>query len=338
MADNLRVAIVGGGIRGSMFARVVQEHPFATLAGFCETSDATAAALRDDFDAPVEDDLTDLLDTQQPDAVVIATPDFAHLEPGLACLERGLHVLFEKPLATTVDDARQLKQAAESSPGRVMIGFENRWNPRFQTVRRLLAEANAPVIAQRALLQDTDFVPRTMLSWADRSTPGWFLFPHSLDMAMWLSGAAPVEVYARGVRKVLTRDGIDTWDRISASLLMSDDSIVDLDSGWVLPQSRPAVFQFRFDIETAADQFEIEIDRAGITRYDADAVTYVHGPDTDARGRLVGGPIDMMRDFIDLCLGQDVPVPGIEDGYRNAVAIAALHESLQTNTNIVIQY
>lgn len=272
------------------------------------------------------------------DAVVVATPDFAHKEAGLGALERNLHVLFEKPLATSRADAIALRDAAKASSGKVMVGFENRWNPKFQQVRDILASGENPIVAQRVLLQDTEFVPRQMLSWAARSTPGWFLFPHSLDMAMWLSGAHPVEVFARGVKKVLAPDSIDTYDRIAASFLMSDDSILDLDSGWVLPESRPSVFEFRYGIEAKGLEFEIEIDRSGVTSYGTTSANYLFGPAKDARGRLVGAHIDMMRDFIDYCLGADLDVPSVDDGFRVTEAIATLHEALESRTNKTIQY
>ncbi len=334
-ADTLRVGIVGGGIRGSMFARVVEEHPAASLGAICEPADAVRARLAQDVTAPVHAGLEEFF-AEGLDAVVIATPDFAHLEAGRQALARNLHVLFEKPLATSMEDAVQLRDAAAASTGHVMVGFENRWNSKFQAVHQALRESQCALVAQRVLLQDTEFVPREMLSWAGRSTPGWFLFPHALDMAMWLSGAHPVEVFARGVKKVLAPDGIDTYDRISASFLMSDDSIVDLDSGWVLPQSRPSVYVFRYGVEAAGVEFEIEIDRAGLVRYGADGIHYLGPPPTDARGRLTGPHIEMMRDFIDLCAGADLAVPGIDQGFQVTKALVALHQSLDTRDNIPI--
>lgn len=334
-SSQLRVGVVGGGIRGSMFARVIEEHPGSTLGAICEPSEPVRARLADDVTAPVHAGL-DAFFAEGLDAVVIATPDFAHLEAGREALSRNLHVLFEKPLATSLEDAVQLRDAAAAAAGHVMVGFENRWNPKFQAVHQALRETKSALVAQRVLLQDTEFVPREMLSWAARSTPGWFLFPHALDMAMWLSGARPVEVFARGVKKVLAPDGIDTYDRISASFLMSDDSILDLDSGWVLPQSRPSVFVFRYGVEAAGVEFEIEIDRAGLVRYGADGIHYLSAPPTDARGRLTGPHIDMMRDFIDLCTGADLAVPGIDQGFAVTRALVALHQSLDTHDNIPI--
>lgn len=333
----LRVGIVGGGIRGSVFAQTVVEHPESELAGFVELNAGVAERLRASFGVAVHERIDDMLG-REVDAVIIATPDFAHLEPGLKALRAGKHVLFEKPLATSADDARQLKEAADASDARVVVGFENRWNPKFNAVRQILTDEDKPLIAQRVLLSDTEFVPRRMLSWAGTSSPAWFLFPHSLDMAMWLSGARPVEVHARGVKKVLAPDGIDTYDRVSASFLMSDDSILTLESGWVLPESRPAVFQFRYDIETYGNQFEITIDDSGITRFHDAGASFVGAPATDRRGRLVGAHIDMVRDFVDCSLGEDLDVPGIDAGYEVSMAIVAAHESLSTNNNVTIKY
>lgn len=335
MEVGVRIGVVGGGIRGSMFGSVIREHPRGALVGFCDPSPGARTSLTQRFGVPVHEEVGALI-AEGLDALVVATPDFAHLEAGLAGLRAGLHVLFEKPLATTLPDALALSEAAEASPGQVMVGFENRWNPKFQMVREMLREAATPLIAQRVLLQDTEFVPRRMLSWAGKSSPAWFLMPHTLDLAMWISGAEPVEVFARGVRKVLVPDGIDTYDRIAASFLLSDGSILDLDSGWVLPESRPSVFQFRYGLEAKGLEFDIEIDRSGVTSFDASGVRYLGGPETDLRGRLLGPHIDMMRDFIDLCAGAEIDHPTIAQGLLVTRSIHALHESLETRTNVAI--
>lgn len=335
MSDRIRVGVVGGGIRGTVFSRVIEEHPRSCLAGICEPDAAAADRLRGEFSAPVHPGVEALL-REGLDALIVSTPDFAHLEPGLAALSAGIDVLFEKPLATSLDEARQLRDAAHASGSRVMVGFENRWNPKFQAVRQTLGASGAALVAQRVLLQDTEFVPRRMLSWAARSTPGWFLFPHALDLAMWLGGVRPVEVFARGVRKILAPDGIDTYDRLSASFLMSDGSLADLDSGWVLPESRPSVFVFRYGLEAAGLEFEIDIDRAGLTSYDAKGARYLGAPETDSRGRLVGPHIEMVRDFIDYCDGADIAVPTVDDGFAVTQALDALHRSLESHDNVTI--
>ncbi|GGL43693.1 Gfo/Idh/MocA family oxidoreductase [Phycicoccus endophyticus] len=336
MTDRLHVAVVGGGIRGRMYGAVVQEHPGSTLVGVCETAPAASAAVAEQFAVPVRASLAELLEhVDAVDAVIVATPDFAHREAGELALSHGLHTLFEKPLATTVEDARALRDARPAGV-HSMVGFENRWNPSFQSVRAALHESGEAFLAQRAALQDTHWVPREMLAWSSRSTPAWFLMPHSLDMAMWLSGSTPVEVFARGVRTVLAADGIDTWDRVSASFVMSDGSLVTLDSGWALPTGRPAVFDFRFEVETRAGHYLVDVDRSGVTRVTDTGLTYLGPPEHDLRGRLRGAPVEMTRDFIDLCRGADVDVPSLDHGVTVTTAIEALHRSLATGQNIRI--
>lgn len=335
MANQLKFGVIGGGIRGSMFAQTIRDHPRSKLVGFCDPNPTAATRLQQEFSVPVYPTVPGLLESGVT-AVVVATPDFAHLEAGLAALNAGIHVMFEKPLATTMADADALRTAAQASTSKVMLGFENRWNPKFQLARQALQETDAILIAQRALLQDTEFVPREMLSWSARSTPGWFLMPHSLDLALWLSGAKPVEVFARGVKKILCPDGIDTYDRISASVLLSDNSLLTLESGWVLPTSRPAIFEFRYGIEAQGLELEIEIDPSGVTSFSQEATRYLLGPATDNRGRLLGAPVDMMRDFIDYCDGAELDVPTLEDGFIVTKTIARLHESLASNSNLPI--
>lgn len=331
-----RIAVIGGGIRGRVFADVVRRHPGAELAGMCDLDQGRRDSLAREFDVPGARTLEELMHIAPVDATIVATPDFAHREPVLAALDAGLDVLVEKPLATRDRDAEEIARLARESGRRLMVGFENRWNPLVAAVRSEVRDAGAKLVSQRALLQDTIFVPREMLSWADGSSPGWFLMPHSLDLAMWISGACPTEVFARGVRSVLASSGTKTWDRISASFAMSDGSILDLDSGWVQPLGKPNVFEFRFEIETAQGAWVLDIDDTGARRFDAERMDTVAAPPVDHRGRPRGPQADMTVDFIDALLGEDLALPGPDEGLVVTRAISAVHESLETGQPIAI--
>lgn len=327
---NARIAIIGGGIRGRIFAETTHHHPGAELVAICEPDQARAAQLGGELGVPTYPSIDALLGSRaELDGVVVATPDFAHEQPAVTALEAGVDLLVEKPLATTSEEAQRIIAAAESGGGRIVVGFENRWNPLFRAVREQLQDVGAPV-SQRALLQDTIHVPTEMLGWASRSSPAWFLMPHSLDMATWLSGAVPVEVFARGVRRVLPALGVDTWDRVSASFAMSDGSILDLDSGWVQPLGKPSVFEFRFEVETSKEAYVVDVDATGARRTTAERTTTVGAPSHDHRGRPVGVAADMMRDFLDAVGGADLDLPGAAHGLLITRAIEAVHRSLET--------
>lgn len=328
-----RVGVIGGGIRGRIFAETTHHHSGAELVAVCEPNRDRATALGDALGIQTFDSVDELLSSgAELDAVVVATPDFAHEQPAVAALDAGLDLLIEKPLATSEEEAQRIIAAAVRGGGRIVVGFENRWNPLFSAVHHRLRSDNHRMVSQRALLQDTIFVPTEMLSWAAKSSPAWFLMPHVLDMATWLSGARPVDVFARGVNHVLRDRGVDTWDRVSASFAMSDGSILDLDCGWVQPTGKTSVFEFRFEVETDADAYVIDVDATGARHATAARTGTLGALEHDNRGRPQGVAADMMRDFIDLVSGADLDLPGAEQGLLITRALEAVHRSLETGS------
>ncbi|SDS38026.1 Gfo/Idh/MocA family protein [Microlunatus soli] len=328
-----QIGVVGGGIRGSMFAAAVRQNPAARLEAVCEPDPTRRERIASDLDVATFGDLASMIDsTPELTALIIATPDFAHREVALAGIAAGLDLMIEKPLATTRPDARAIVAAAQAAGTKIMVGFENRWNPRFAEVRRQLAAHPAPVVNQVINLNDTRYVPTRMLSWAARSSPGWFLMPHSLDLAMWLSGATPISVFARGRRGALAAAGVDTWDALTASFTMSDDSLLVLNSQWVLPETTPAVFDFRYEIHTEAASYHFDISHDSVTRYDASGASWLQFGVTEHQGRLRGIPIDMVDDFIASLGGSPLDLPDGPHGELITTAIEAVHDAAESGT------
>lgn len=324
-------AVIGGGIRGSMFATAIAQRPDATLVALCDPSPQVRERASARFGVPTYEDVDSLL-SNHPEltCAVIATPDFAHRDPTVACLARDLDVMVEKPLATTSDDARVIVDASMASRGRVMVGFENRWNQKFIDVRRVLQRSAGPFVNQVVSLNDTRWVPTEMLSWAAKSSPAWFLMPHTLDLAMWLSGAVPVEVFGRGSKRYLPSRGVDTWDAVTASFAMSDGSTLVLNSQWILPETAPSVFDFRYEVHTETDTFHLDLSHDGVTRYGNDGVTWMQFGVHERNGRIAGVPIDMVTDFLDLASGEERDLPDASYGLLLTQAIEAVHRSLET--------
>jgi len=325
-----QVVVVGGGIRGSMFAATVQQHPDAALVALCDPSPSVRERNAQTLGVPVYADLHAMLAAHpEATAAIIATPDFAHRDAAVDCASRGLDLLVEKPLATTSDDAEAIRAAADAAGSRVVVGFENRWNQKFIEVRDQLSQGTAGrTVTQVVNLNDTRWVPTSMLSWAAQSSPAWFLMPHSLDLTMWLTGTTPVEVFARGTRRILPGLGVDTWDAVSASFLMSDGSTVVLNSSWVLPESAPSVFDFRYELQAEHTAYHLDISYDGVTRYDPNGVSWLQFGVHERHGRLEGIPIDMARDFIAALNGEPRDLPDAAHGCLVTAAIEGVHTSL----------
>ena len=323
----IRVGIVGAGIRGHLFAGALSGH--AQVVGIADTS-ASARSSANSLGVELYDNFNSLLDEARPDALIIATPDFAHRDIAVAAAERGVHLLIEKPLATSLEDAYAIEDAVRKHGVSCVVAFENRWNPHFLAIRQGIEDGSlGQIVQQAAVLSNTYYVPTTMLSWASKSSPVWFLMPHTLDLSLWLSGSRPASVFAQGTRGLLSAKGIDTWDVVHASFTLEDGSLVDLTSAWVLPEASSGIVEFRYDAIAEGGSVHANLSDQGLNVI-SDAFRSIWPLGAPVDGHPVGPPVWMAQKFIeDLERGAD-PTPGLDSGLIVTEALCAVDESLRS--------
>jgi predicted dehydrogenase len=260
MAESkLRVGIIGLG------AYAITEHiPSLRSTGRAEVvaasrrnADKLALAKRELGIAATYTDWRAMLANEALDAVIVTTPHNQHVEPTLAALERGLHVLVEKPLATTVAEAQAILQAARRSDRVVMIGENLRGHISWRTAHQLLRSGQigrlrqlnvtsfsdlrifreAIPIAPAALqsIESSSETVRTFL--LDIAKEGaWRRDPlqmggdmladvgsHLIDLLLYLGGASVVEVVAYAPKDRPPQAAI-----FSVQALLSSDVILTL--------------------------------------------------------------------------------------------------------------
>jgi predicted dehydrogenase len=197
---SLRVAIAGAGIRGRLYAKVLRGIAGVEVVGLCDPSPNVAEAAHAELGLPVVTSHHELLG-KRPDAFIVATPDFAHVEVAVDAAGAGCHLMVEKPLAMTVEDATTIADVVSRAGRQCLVAFENRWNPAFSGIKERVDSGElGPVVSQSAVLNVSRLVPNQMIGWAARTSPIWFQMSHTLDLAMWLSGQDPVRVSAVGGR------------------------------------------------------------------------------------------------------------------------------------------
>ena len=135
----LRIGIVGAGSFGRRHVDTITDEPSCELVAI---ADPAPGAIPYAAQQRVEhfEDLTAMLDRARPDGVIIATPNTLHVPAGLACVQRGIPMLIEKPIADTVESARQLSDAAERASVAVLVGHHRRHNPVIAKAREIVRE------------------------------------------------------------------------------------------------------------------------------------------------------------------------------------------------------
>lgn len=209
--DVIRYGLIGTGLMGCEHARNLAALPGAVVTAVADphgpSRDAVRAALGPDAAPPAEfATAEELLASGLVDAVVIATPNFTHLDVLRSCFRHpGMHVLVEKPLCTTVADAREAVRLAAAHSGVVWMGLEYRYMP---PVARFLREVPATVGRLRMVAireHRYPFLPKVG-DWNrfSANTGGTLVEKccHFFDLMNLVVGARPVRVYASGGQDV----------------------------------------------------------------------------------------------------------------------------------------
>jgi len=326
----VRLGIIGYGIMGRLYARIISESPRAKLVAVTSKSERSLHAAKETYGVPVFQDVEEMLDRVPLDAVYIATPDPIHTEFALAALNRGIHILLEKPMTMSLDEAKAILETARNAGVVGTMRFGNRFSPPFLKMKEAVSNGQLGEIVQiHARLNDRIYVPTEMISWADQTTPAWFLMSHLLDLVWWLVGKRPKRVSATGTRKILAARGIDTYDVVQALVEYEDGVVGTFEAGWVLPNSMPSMVDLKVDL--VGDRGASFVETLNQTvRIAGETYTYPGIMMVEVGGRLQGYLIYIFDQFLDAVEGKGPnPVP-LEDGVLNVATLEAIHRSLHT--------
>ncbi len=129
----VRIVLVGAGVRGRVWAAVSAEAPGVTLVGVVDQDPSTAESVSEE--SAFYEDVASALEECRPDAVIIATPPETHYAIGKAALSAGKHVLCEKPLSEDMDEVVDLVTTAEAHGVQLLVGMNFRYLSTSQRIR-----------------------------------------------------------------------------------------------------------------------------------------------------------------------------------------------------------
>jgi len=282
--------VVGVGLFGRRHAQAYASHRDAELLAVCDVRREQAEAVAAEFGGTPYERLDEMLRHPGLAAVSVVTPDDAHREVAVTAAAAGKHLLVEKPLATTVEDAVAIIDAARHHRVTLMVDFHNRWNPAFCAARHAIGTGQLGRIRYVYMrLSNTIAIPTEMLAWAARSSPVWFLGSHCLDLLRWLLGGEITRVSAVAGRGVLEQRGVTADDYVVATLELSNGAHAVLEHVWILPAEGPTNKDFKTEI--IGEQATIYIDTSHNESLVIARSGYVTYPDLFA-APVIAGQVD----------------------------------------------
>ena len=136
--NKTRVAVAGAGTVGLAHIAVAQRSATCTLSAIVDPSPA-ARARAQAAGVPLYASLAELLATDRPDGVILATPNPLHVPQALECIAAGVPILLEKPIAPTVAEAQRLVDAVDAAKAKVLVGHHRAHSPIMAKAREVVA-------------------------------------------------------------------------------------------------------------------------------------------------------------------------------------------------------
>jgi UDP-N-acetylglucosamine 3-dehydrogenase len=222
----LKVAVIGVGSMGRNHARLYWELPSVKLVSVADSSETSVSQVAQRYNTAGFTDYRRMLDEQKPDAVTIAVPTGSHLEVALEVIQRGIHLLIEKPIAFSVSEGQQIIQAAKDAGVKLTIGHIERFNPAVIALKAHLASGELGRIFQLAAHREGPFPARI-------GDVGVVidLAVHDLDIMRYVTGAEIVRVYAETERRIHSQHE----DLLNGLVRLSDNSVGTLAINWLTP-------------------------------------------------------------------------------------------------------
>lgn len=189
-AEHLRVGLIGFGRIGAAHAQAWLDCPGVELAGVCDP-DAAARRRAAEMAIPAFEDLDEMIETVQPDAVSICTPPSSHGELAARCLERGIEVLCEKPLTTDLASALELWDVAAQTGRRLLVASKFRHVPELGLARELVRRGEIGLVRDFRI-EFASPVPMANRWYSKRSISGGGVIIdngwHAFDLVYFLFG------------------------------------------------------------------------------------------------------------------------------------------------------
>jgi predicted dehydrogenase len=209
----VRVGVIGIGNMGWHHARVLSLLRDAELVGVADPDEARGRLAVEQFDCRWFPTYEDLLG--EVEAVCIAVPTLLHHRVGMTCLQAGVHVLIEKPIAATQEEAADLIGAAESAGRLLQVGHIERFNPAFRELLRVVANEEVVVLEARRHSPNADR--------ANDVSVVLDLMIHDIDLVLELAASPVVRLAAAGGR---SSDG--PIDYVNATLGFANGVVASL--------------------------------------------------------------------------------------------------------------
>ncbi len=346
MNERIGIGIIGAGFMGLLHARAFSQLPGVRVVAASDPAVKEPPRLPDQKE-PVElyRDHRPLLERKEIDAVLIASPEPLHRQAVEDAAAAGKHILLEKPIATTLEDADAIIRAAERHRVKLMMAHLLRYDVRYAQIKAAVDEGtigrplagyarrNAPIQEARRL--------------GGRVEVEEYISVHDIDQLFWYFSDRAVKVSAEVVEGPVMKE-LGVHDFIWITIRFAGGGLGVVETGWGLPESmvrwkRPSSWGGFGDVclELIGEKGSLYLDYRpmGLQAVDAEGWKF---PDTlhwpQLHGEVVGDVLEEDRYFLRVLKGERPLLSTAEDGRNALEVVLAAQRSVREDRPVSLPY
>ena len=315
----VKLGILGAGIIAHTFMESAPLVPQLEVAVICDVAEDVARVLAEPHNIAWETDYEDVLADETIQAVYIALPHHLHEQATVAAAQAGKHILLEKPMANSLEEADRMLAAQKQAGVKLMLGFTHRFHSELETAKRLIDRGELGKLTLAIDVMTTG-----------GKIPGWFWQKaeagggvlhvngaHSFDRLRWLMGSEITEIFAYA----------DTYDERKTvedctvvALRFENGAMGTTVQNWVTDLPVPS----KSDLDIHGTEGAIRIDTWSALEFSNAHHTWVQKRERDDMFQKEIG------EFVSAILEDRDPCVTGEDGRRSLVCVLAAYESART--------
>ncbi|WP_458210404.1 Gfo/Idh/MocA family protein [Haladaptatus sp. NG-SE-30] len=251
-----RVGLIGSGFIAKAHAAAYANLDNAKIVAVSSKENTNEFIAEHASGAEPFDDTETLLDEVDPDVVDVCVPTFVHPEVVETAVTRGYDTLCEKPMARTLEEAKQMADLIAENDVHFMVGHAVRFSPAYRRAKELVSSDE---VGSPAIVRTSRVGPFPSWSWnnwfADTEKSGGILLDlviHDFDYLRWTFG----EVKHVFTRDVQWEDDGALMEHSVTTLRFENNVVAHVEGSWAQPETR----EFSYSLEIAGDDGLIEFD------------------------------------------------------------------------------
>jgi len=322
--EKLRVGICGAGYIGGVHASLLAQDERVRVVAVHDIAVERAERLARSVGAAVTSTAKELIETV--DVVYITTPNTKHTALALAAINADKHVFCEKPMATSIGDARLVLEAASRSNRVFQVGHNRRFAPVYATLKRWLSESQPPHSAHVKMNRGELINP----GWVgDPDVTGGFLYEttiHMFDLMRFLFGEVTSLDAAGSTHEYPEVDDFSALLRFEGGMHATLASSAD--ASWLFPYERVEVF----------------CHHRTVTTREMESITQNEGLDGSHRTQSMhqlskeekSGYAQEDRAFVDSVVGEAPVAVSALDGFKSVELVDACYRAVRTGERVCL--